>query len=69
MYSELSFEIGKFFDFMIENELMDLVVKFKKCVGGYCISFDKYKLFFIFLNFNGIKGDIDVIIYEVGYVF
>ena len=27
MYRELSPETGKFFDFMVENELMDLVAK------------------------------------------
>jgi len=69
MYSELSSETGKFFDFMIENELMDLVAKPKKRVGGYCISFDKYKSPFIFSNFNGTKGDIDVITHEAGHAF
>ncbi len=69
MYRELSIETGDFFDFMIENELMDLVAKPKKCVGGYCTSFDKYKSPFIFSNFNGTKGDIDVITHEAGHAF
>ena len=69
MYSELSPETGKFFDFMIENELMDLVAKPKKRVGGYCTSLDKYKSPFIFSNFNGTKGDIDVITHEAGHAF
>ena len=54
---------------MIENELMDLVAKPKKRVGGYCTSFDKYKSPFIFSNFNGTKGDIDVITHEAGHAF
>ena len=69
MYRELSTETGDFFDFMIENELMDLVAKPKKRVGGYCTSFDKYKSPFIFSNFNGTKGDIDVITHEAGHAF
>lgn len=69
MYRELSSETGNFFDFMIENELMDLLAKPKKHAGGYCISFDKYKAPFIFSNFNGTRGDIDVITHEAGHAF
>ncbi|WP_036728184.1 M3 family oligoendopeptidase [Peptoniphilus mikwangii] len=69
MYRELSPETGKFFDFMVENELMDLVAKPKKRAGGYCTSFDKYKSPFIFSNFNGTRGDIDVITHEAGHAF
>jgi len=49
--------------------LMDLVAKPKKRVGGYCTSLDKYKSPFIFSNFNGTKGDIDVITHEAGHAF
>lgn len=69
MYRELSKETGNFFDFMVENELMDLVAKPGKRSGGYCTSFDKYKSPFIFSNFNGTRGDIDVITHEAGHAF
>ena len=69
MYKELSTETGEFFDFMVKNELMDLVAKPKKRSGGYCTSFDKYKAPFIFSNFNGTRGDIDVITHEAGHAF
>ncbi|MCY7007136.1 M3 family oligoendopeptidase [Fusobacterium simiae] len=69
MYRELSSETGDFFDFMVKNELMDLVAKPKKRAGGYCTSFDKYKAPFIFSNFNGTRGDIDVITHEAGHAF
>lgn len=69
MYQELSPETGKFFDFMVENELMDLLAKPGKRSGGYCTSFDKYKSPFIFSNFNGTRGDIDVITHEAGHAF
>ena len=69
MYQELSKETGEFFDFMVENELMDLVAKPGKRSGGYCTSFDKYKSPFIFSNFNGTRGDIDVITHEAGHAF
>ncbi|RKW41960.1 MAG: M3 family oligoendopeptidase, partial [Lachnospiraceae bacterium] len=69
MYRELSKETGEFFDFMVENELMDLLAKEGKRSGGYCTSFDKYKAPFIFSNFNGTNGDIDVITHEAGHAF
>ena len=43
MYSELSKETKEFFDFMMENELMDLVTKKGKAVGGYCTYIPNYK--------------------------
>ncbi|KXO16994.1 oligoendopeptidase, M3 family [Clostridiales bacterium KA00134] len=69
MYRELSKETGEFFDFMVNNDLMDLVAAPGKRGGGYCTSFDKYKSPFIFSNFNGTKGDIDVITHEAGHAF
>lgn len=69
MYNELSSETGEFFNFMVENELLDLVAKPGKQSGGYCTSFDKYKSPFIFSNFNGTRGDIDVITHEAGHAF
>lgn len=69
MYEDLSPETGTFFNFMIENELMDLLAKPGKRAGGYCTSFDEYKSPFIFSNFNGTKGDIDVITHEAGHAF
>lgn len=52
MYFELLKEINEFFDFMLENEFMDLEMKKGKGVGGYCIYILDYKLLFIFFNFN-----------------
>lgn len=69
MYNELSPETGEFFNFMVDNELMDLLSKPGKNAGGYCTSFDKYKSPFIFSNFNGSNGDIQVITHEAGHAF
>ncbi len=67
MYYELSEEAGHFFDYMVENELMDLLAKPGKTNGGYCITFDEYKAPFIFANFNGTKDDVDVLTHEAGH--
>lgn len=69
MYSELSAETKEFFDFMLESELMDLVSKPNKAGGGYCAFIGKYKAPFIFSNFNGTSGDIDVLTHEAGHAF
>ncbi|MGJ7919685.1 M3 family oligoendopeptidase, partial [Neobacillus sp. LXY-4] len=69
MYNELSTETGEFFSFMTENNLMDLVAKKGKAGGGYCTFIENYKAPFIFSNFNGTSGDIDVLTHEAGHAF
>ena len=69
MYAELSAETKEFFDFMVSNDLMDLVNKKGKASGGYCTMFNKYRAPFIFANFNGTLGDVDVLTHEAGHAF
>nr|WP_263328215.1 M3 family oligoendopeptidase [Neobacillus sp. Marseille-Q6967] len=69
MYEDLSKETGEFFKFMQENHLMDLVAKKGKAGGGYCTYIEDYKAPFIFSNFNGTSGDIDVLTHEAGHAF
>lgn len=69
MYSELSPETKEFFDYMVENELMDLVSKKGKAGGGYCTYISQHGAPFIFSNFNGTSGDIDVLTHEAGHAF
>ena len=69
MYSELSNETKEFFNFMLENELMDLVTKKGKAAGGYCTYIPNYKSPFIFSNFNETADDIDVLTHEAGHAF
>ena len=58
MYEELSAETDEFFNFMLDNDLLDLVAKKGKAGGGYCTYIENYKAPFIFSNFNGTSGDI-----------
>ena len=69
MYEALSKETGDFFNFMLDNNLMDLVNKEGKATGGYCTYVSEYKSPFIFSNFNGTSGDIDVLTHEAGHAF
>ncbi|WRP08223.1 M3 family oligoendopeptidase [Rossellomorea aquimaris] len=69
MYEELSLETKEFFDFMIEHDLMDLEAKKGKAGGGYCTYIANHESPYIFSNFNGTSGDIDVLTHEAGHAF
>ncbi len=69
MYSHLSSESKEFFDFMTKYELMDLSARAGKAPGGYCTNFPLYQSPFIFSNFNGTQGDVDVLTHEGGHAF
>ena len=67
MYSEMSPVTKEFFEFMVEHELLDLESKPGKANGGYCTYIPDYKSPFIFANFNGTSGDVDVLTDEAGH--
>jgi M3 family oligoendopeptidase len=69
MYQELSPETHEFFTFMTEKNLLDVEAKTGKEAGGYCTFIDNYDSPFIFSNFNGTSGDIDVLTHEAGHAF
>ena len=69
MYREMSLQTGEFFDFMVENELFDLMSKKGKAGGGYCTDIPNYKSPFIFANFNGTVDDVEVLTHEAGHAF
>lgn len=69
MYNEMSKETGEFINFMVDSELMDLEAKPGKMSGGYCTAFKDYKAPFVFSNFNGTSGDVDVLTHEMGHAF
>ncbi len=69
MYDEMSPETSKFFNFMLEHELLDLDAKAGKQGGGYCTYLPEYRAPFIFANFNGTSHDVDVLTHEAGHAF
>ncbi len=69
MYEEMSPETKEFITLMYENDLFDVLSKDGKRPGGYCTSFKKYKYPFIFSNFNGTAGDVDVLTHEAGHAY
>jgi len=69
MYHELSPDTDAFFTRMQSAKLMDLVNRDGKATGGYCTYISKYDAPYIFSNFNGTSGDIDVLTHEAGHAF
>ena len=69
MYRQLSKETSAFIDFMMERDLFDVLAKPGKAPGGYCTYIPQYHSPFIFSNFNGTSGDVDVLTHEAGHAF
>lgn len=69
MYNDLSPQTAEFFKLMTDKELMDLTTKPGKAPGGYMTFLADYKAPFIFSNFNGTSGDVDVLTHEAGHAF
>ena len=67
MYHAMGEETGAFIDLMLENDAFDVDSRKNKCGGGYCTEFVKYRQPFIFANFNGTAGDVDVVTHEAGH--
>lgn len=68
-YHELSAETAEFIDFMFEHELFDVLSRPGKAGGGYCTTLTEYEAPFIFANFNGTSGDVEVMTHEAGHAF
>ena len=68
-YEELSPETAEFFNQMLDKELMDVLSTEGKAAGGFCTAIPDYEAPFIFANFNGTQGDVEVVTHEAGHAF
>ena len=68
-YRALSPETGEFFDMMLERDLMDVLSTEGKAGGGFMTQIPDYDVPFIFANFNGTQGDVEVVTHEAGHAF
>lgn len=69
MFDQLHPELSKFFALMSSRNYMDLKAREGKATGGFCTSFSTLGMPFIFANFNGSKGDVEVFTHEMGHAF
>jgi len=68
-YEALSPETGEFFNMMLDMELLDVLSTEGKAGGGYCTDLGDWGVPFIFANFNGTQGDVEVVTHEAGHAF
>ena len=68
-YDALSPETSEFFRTMLDGELLDVLSTEGKEGGGYCTGIMQYEVPFIFANFNGTQGDVEVVTHEAGHAF
>lgn len=69
MYRALAPETAAFIDFMMDGDLFDVLTRPGKAPGGYCTYIPQHKSPFIFSNFVGNAGDVDVLTHEAGHAF
>ena len=69
MFDAMGRDLGDFFRLMVDAHLMDLKNRDGKAGGGFCTAFPEFGVPFIFANFNGTKGDVEVFTHEIGHAF
>jgi len=67
MFNGLGGGMGEFFQLLVDAHLIDLKSREGKAGGGFCTSFPTYGFPFIYANFNGTKGDVEVFTHEMGH--
>ena len=69
IYTEMSPETAEFIKVLFDMELFDVESKEGKAPGGYCAGLPDYQYPYIFSNFNGTAGDVEVLTHEAGHAF
>ena len=69
MYDEMSPSTKEAWNFMQDHNLIDVLTRPGKSGGGYQSMIQAYGAPFIFANFNGTVGDVDVLTHEVGHAW
>ncbi|HEY3240368.1 MAG TPA: M3 family oligoendopeptidase [Acidimicrobiia bacterium] len=68
MFDDLG-ELGPFFRRMDDGGFLDLADRKGKAGGGFCTSFPTHGMPFVYANFNGTQGDVEVFTHEMGHAF
>ena len=69
MFDEMGHGLGEFFRCMAKQNYIDLKSRANKAGGGFCTSFPTIGMPYVFANFNGTKGDVEVFSHEMGHAF
>lgn len=69
VYEKLSPELGRHFQRMIRERLIDLPARPGKAPGAFCTSFSDFRVPYIFLNSVNAPADITTLLHETGHSF
>jgi len=69
MFDAMGSGLGEFWEVLRTRGLIDLKTREGKAGGGFCTSLPEYGVPFIYANFNGTKGDVEVFTHEMGHAF
>jgi oligoendopeptidase F len=69
IFRKIDGSLGKYFETMVEEGLLDLENRKNKAPGGYCTEFAASKRPFIFMNAVGIHDDVQTLLHEAGHCF
>ena len=69
MFHEMGGGMDELFHQMCRRGLLDLKSRAGKAGGGFCEGLPVFGMPFIYANFNGTKGDVEVFTHEMGHAF
>jgi oligoendopeptidase F len=69
VFNDINPKVGQYFQFMRDNQLLDLSSREGKAPGGYMTELSEKRVPFIFMNAVGTKRDIDTLLHEGGHAF
>ena len=64
VFHNMSNDLGKKFDKLVEMDTLDLETRKGKAPGGYQYYLEKSRIPFIFMNAAGLQGDLETMIHE-----
>ncbi|HJU74444.1 MAG TPA: M3 family oligoendopeptidase [Gemmatimonadaceae bacterium] len=69
IFHTLNPELGRQFDRMAEEKMLDLGSRSGKAPGGYCVKLSYRGMPFIFMNAVGVPDDVNTLLHEAGHSF
>lgn len=69
IFHQVDAQLGRYYDTMRQEALLDLENRKGKAPGGYCTSFPVSERPFIFMNAVGLHDDVQTLLHEGGHAF
>jgi oligoendopeptidase F len=69
IFQRVDVQLGKYFEIMRAENLLDLDNRKGKAPGGYCTEFDVAQRPYIFTNAVGVHDDVQTLLHEGGHAF